>query len=338
MTIIVALLLFGAIVFIHELGHFLFAKRAGVKIHEFAIGMGPKIYGVKKGETLYSIRALPLGGYVSMEGEDQESNDPRAFGSKSILQRASILFAGPLFNIIFTIILFIPVFLYMGIPSNTNVLGGTIENTPAYTAGLQAGDKILEIDGVKTNNWEEIVNTLQTVKEDTTINVKVERDNQIKEFNIIPELNEEGRYVIGITQSRDKNIIVAITGAFTTTIEMIKQMLVFIGQLITGTVPGGVESAVTGPIGVIGIVSDAAKVGITNLLYIGAVISLNLGVLNLLPIPALDGGRLLFLGIEAVRGGKKLDPNKEGMLHVAGFMLLMAFMLFVTYKDIIRLF
>ena len=336
MTIIAAIILFGIIVFIHELGHFLFAKKAGVRIHEFAIGMGPKIYTTQKGETKYSIRLLPLGGYVSMEGEDGESNDPRAFGKKTLLQRASIIFAGPFFNIILTILLLIPVLAYMGTPSDSNVLGKVLENTPAIEAGLQVNDKIIEINGAKISNWQDIVDNL--AKETSQpINIKIERENTTKDFSITPEKNEEGKYVIGITPVYEKSILKSIPKAFIMTWDMIKQMLTFVVQLFTGTIPGGFENSVSGPVGVIGIVSDAAKMGIINLIYIAAVISLNLGILNLLPIPALDGGRLLILGIEAIRG-KKLDPNKEAMIHTAGFMVLMGFMLFVTYKDILKLF
>ena len=335
MTIIAAIILFGIIVFIHELGHFLFAKKAGVRIHEFAIGMGPKIYSTQKGETKYSVRLLPLGGYVSMEGEDGESNDPRAFGEKTLLQRASIIFAGPFFNIILTVLLLIPVFAYMGTPSDSNVLGKVLENTPAVEAGLQVNDKIIEINGHKIENWDDIVNNLQK-ETSQPINIKVERDNTTKDFSIIPEKNEQGKYVIGITPVYDKSIINAVPKAFVATWDMTKQMIQFVVQLFTGTIPGGFENSVAGPVGVIGIVSDAAKMGIINLIYIGAVISLNLGILNLLPIPALDGGRLLFLLIEAIRG-KKMDPNREGAIHTVGLMILLGFMLFATYKDILKL-
>ena len=324
MTIIATIILFGIIVFIHELGHFLFAKKAGVRIHEFAIGMGPKIYSTQKGETKYSVRLLPLGGYVSMEGEDGESNDPHAFGEKTLLQRASIIFAGPFFNIILTILLLIPVLAYMGTPSDSNVLGKVLENTPAIEAGLQVNDKIIEINGAKIQTWDDIVNNLQK-ETSQPINIKVERNNTTKDFSITPEKNEQGKYVIGISPVYEKSIIKAIPKAFVATWDMIKQMLTFVVQLLAG------------PVGVIGIVSDAAKIGIINLIYIAAVISLNLGILNLLPIPALDGGRLLILGIEAIRG-KKLDPNKEAMIHSVGLMVLMGFMLFVTYKDILKLF
>lgn len=337
MTIIAAILLFGVIVFIHELGHFLFAKKAGVTIHEFSIGMGPKLYSTTKNNTMYSIRLLPLGGYVSMEGEDGETNDPNAFGRKSILQRASILFAGPFFNIIFTVILLIPVFMFIGSPTNSNVLGGVFEDSPAQKAGIVANDKIVAIDGTKISTWEDITTTLQET-DGQKINITIEKDGKTKEVVVQPQKSEDGRYLIGISPERDKSIFKAIPNAFMGTYEMLKQMVLFLGQLVTNSVPGGAANAVAGPVGVIGIVSDAAKMGIPNLMYIGAMISLNLGVLNLLPIPALDGGRLVMLGIEGLRGGKKLDPNKEAMIHTAGFMLLMGLMLFVTYKDILRLF
>lgn len=337
MTIIAAIILFGVLIFIHELGHFLFAKKAGVTIHEFSIGMGPKLFSVERGGTKYSVRLLPLGGYVSMEGEDEESKDPNSFGKKTILQRASILLAGPFFNIILAILLLIPVYMSMGIATNQNVLGEVIENTPAYSAGLKANDEVIEINGQKITTWEDIVQNIQK-SDGKEIDFKISRDNEIKDIKVNPQKNEQGKYTIGILATHEKSILKSIKYAFVSTIEMSKQMFMFVGQAITGTVPGGVGNAVAGPIGVIGIVSNAAKVGILNLLHIAAMISLNLGILNLLPIPALDGGRLLFLGIEAIRGGKKIDPNKEATINLIGFALLMALMIFVTFKDITRLF
>lgn len=335
MTIIAAIVLFGLIVFIHELGHFLFAKKAGIKIHEFAIGMGPKIFSTTKGATKYSIRLLPLGGYVSMEGEDGESKDPNSFGQKSILQRVSVLFAGPFFNIVFAVILLIPVFLYTGTPSTT--LGQIVPNSPAQKAGLQVEDKIININGNEIKSWNDVTTNLHA-SDGSEVKISVKRDDQTKEFSVFPQKNEQGYYVIGIGYKPQRSIFGSITNAFTATVDMAKQMLTFFGQLITGSVPGGVGNSVAGPIGVVGIVSDAAKMGLPNLMYIGSIISLNLGIFNLLPIPALDGGRLLMLAIEGIRGGKKLDPNKEAMIHMAGFFLLMGFMVFITYKDILRLF
>ncbi len=334
MTIIVTLLVFSIIVFIHELGHFTFAKMNGVKVHEFSIGMGPKIYSIKK-DTEYSIRLLPLGGFVSMEGEDEESSDPRSFGAKSILQRASIIFAGPFFNIIFTIILFIPIFIFIG--SQTTTLGGVTENGPAYSAGVKVGDTIEAIDGKKVNSWQDVIQSLNE-SDGSDVKLSIDRNGQNKEISVTPKKGEDGRYVIGIETKVERNILTSIKNAFTTTYDMTVQMITFVGQLFTGTVPGGVGNSVSGPLGVISIVSEAAKMGIVNIMYIAAVLSLNLGIINLVPFPALDGGRLFMLAIEAIRGGKKLDPNKEAMINMVGLGALMIFMVFITYKDILRLF
>lgn len=332
-TILVAILAFGIIVFIHELGHFLFAKKAGVRIHEFAIGMGPKIYSFKKGETAYSIRLLPLGGYVAMEGEDGDSHDPRAFGNKSILQRASILFGGPLFNIILAAIILVPVYMYIGSPTTT--LKEVIDGSVAQKAGIQAGDTITEINGSDIKNWTGLSQSIQDSK-GKELKITFERNGKEKEVKVTPEV-KKGNYLIGIYPEYKKDILGAFTTAIKVTISMLSQMIALFAKLITGNLPGGLEGSLAGPIGVISIVADATKTGIINVLYLASVISLNLGVLNLFPIPALDGGRLLFLFIEFLRGGKKIDPEKEGMVNLVGFAALMVFMLFITYKDIVRL-
>lgn len=334
MTIIAGILLFGFIVFIHELGHFLFAKKAGINIYEFSIGMGPKIISKQKDETMYSIRAFPIGGYVSMEGEDEKVSTQNSFGEKTLLQRASVIAAGPIFNIILTILLLIPVFFSMGVPTNENIVGTVQQGSPAIESGLTDNDKILSIDGEEVNSWEEIVSILST--KSSEINLLVDRNGEEIEISVTPK-EEDGRYIIGIVPYYEKSISNSVFSAFTTTFDMIKEMLSFLLQLVTGSLPEDQKDAVAGPIGVIGIVSDAASMGITQLVYVGAVISLNLGVMNLLPIPALDGGRLLFLLFEAITG-KKLDPDKEIMINNVGFMMLMAFMLFVTFKDVGRLF
>lgn len=332
-TILIAILGFGVIVFIHELGHFLLAKKAGVKIHEFSIGMGPKIYGFKRGETVYSIRILPLGGYVAMEGEDESSHDPRSFGNKSILQRASILFAGPFFNIVLAALILIGIYMYQGIPSTTlkEVANGSV----AQKAGIQAGDTIIGINDKEIKDWPELSRNIQNSK-GNELKVTIKRNGKEKNLKVTPEL-KNGKYLMGIYPENKKNIFIAFTTAIKVTIDMVVQIVLFFIKLITGNLPGGLGSSVAGPIGVISIVADATKVGIINVLNLVAIISLNLGVLNLLPIPALDGGRLFFLLIEFLRGGKKIDPEKEGMVNFIGFAALMVFMIFVTYKDIVRL-
>lgn len=334
MTIVAALLLFGVIILIHELGHFLLAKKNGVTVHEFAIGMGPKIYSKEKNGTLYSIRALPIGGYVSMEGEDEESNNPGSFSRKSILQRVSIIFAGPLFNLILAVIFLIPVFIYIGSPTTT--LDEIVDNSPAQEANLQKGDIIKSVDGEAIDSWNDFIEVVSG-SNGKELNLIVERNNTEVKANLTPEKSEDGTYKIGVTCERNKNIITAIKDSFVTTGQMIVQMVTFIKQMITGTVPGGFTNSVAGPVGVITLVSDAAKTGIINLLYLGSIISLNLGIINLVPFPALDGGRLLLLFVEWIRGGKKINPDKEAMINMVGFCALMAFMVFITYNDVSKL-
>ena len=335
MTIIIALLLFGVIILIHEFGHFIFAKKNGITVHEFAIGMGPKLFGKEKNGTLYSIRLLPIGGYVAMEGEDEESNKPGSFGTKSILQRASVIFAGPFFNLVLAVIFLIPVFIYIGSPTTT--LDQITENSPAYEANLKSGDTIKSIDGNEITSWTEFTQVISQ-SNGKELNFVVERNGEMVKINVTPEKSEDGSYKVGVTCIRDKNIVNAIKDSFITTGQMMVQMVTFLKQMITGTVPGGFTNSVAGPVGVISIVSDAARTGIINLLYLGSIISLNLGIINLVPFPALDGGRLLLLFIEWIRGGKKINQEKEAMINMIGFCALMAFMVFITYNDVTKLF
>lgn len=335
MTIIIALLLFGIIVLIHETGHFLLAKKNGVTVNEFSIGMGPLIYGKEKNNTLYSIRLLPLGGYVSMEGEDEDSSKPGSFNEKGILQRASIIFAGPFFNFLGAIGFLVALFLMIGTP--TTSIDTIIDNSPAQKIGLMSGDEIKSINGNKIDSYNEVTDIIKA-SNGKELELTIERKDKNINLKLKPELNKEtNTYLIGITFKRQKNVLKSFTEACTTTVAIGKQMVEFLGQLITGQVKGGIANSVAGPVGVIDMVSDAAKMGITNLLYLGAIISLNLGIINLVPFPALDGGRLLLLLLEGLRGGKKLDPKKEYLINVIGISALMAFTLFITYKDIWRL-
>ncbi len=335
MTIIAALLLFGVIVLIHEFGHFIFAKKNGITVHEFALGMGPKLFGKEVNGTMYSVRILPIGGFCAMEGEDEDSDKPGSFGTKSILQRASVIFAGPFFNLVLAVLFLIPVFIYIGSPTTT--IDEVVENSPAQIATLQSGDIIKKIDGKEITSWQDFTNEIIS-SQGKELNLVVERDNKELNLSITPEKSEDGSYKVGVTSLRDKNIINAIKESFVTTGQMIVQMVTFLKQMITGTIPGGFSNSVAGPVVIISIVSDAAKTGIINLLYLGSVISLNLGIINLVPFPALDGGRLFLLLIEALRGGKKINPDKEAMINMIGFCALMAFMVFITYSDITKLF
>ncbi len=334
MNIIAAILVFGFIVFIHELGHFYFAKRAGVTIHEFSIGMGPKIFGFEKEGIVYNIRLLPIGGYVAMEGEDSDSNDPNSFEKKTLKERFLSILAGPLANILLCIILFIPFFAIVGTPGTT--FQEVLPKSPSAIAGIKAGDKIIDINGEKIKSFNKLTKTIVNSK-GKELNLTIERNGKDIKKTIKPQLMS-GKYMIGIQPKYEKNPLKAIPQAFYTTYDISKNMLGFLWKLITGQLSGNVVNSLSGPVGVIKMVSTAASTGFLNLLYFTALISLNIGIFNLLPLPALDGWRILLLFIEFLRGGKKLPAKIEGYVNGAGLFVLLAFMVFITYKDILRIF
>lgn len=334
MKIILALIAFGFIIFIHELGHFYFAKRAGVTIHEFSIGMGPKLLEKTKNGTQYSLRLLPIGGYVAMEGEDEESNDPNSFGKKTIGQRLLSIVAGPVANILLCILLLIPVHMLLGTP--TTRFDQVLPNSAAQEAGLKKGDTILSINGEKIDTYDKIsqITASNGTKE---MKISYKRDGKINSTSLTPK-KVQGKYMIGIKPAVEKSFAYAPIKAVESTYKTSKAMLEFLWKLITGQLSKNVVNSLAGPVGVVGMFSKAANDGVIYFLYLTAIISLNIGIFNLLPIPALDGWRILILLIEAIRGGKKLPAKLEGAINAFGLAALLLLMLFVTYKDILRIF
>lgn len=328
-TIVVALIVFGVIVTVHEAGHFSVAKLFGVTVHEFAVGMGPKVLGKKIGDTEYTVRALPLGGFVRMEGEDEDSDDPNAFNHKTPLQRMGIIFAGPFMNFVLTVFLFSILFAVVGVPSN--VVGSLMDDMPAKAAGLMVGDKIVAVNGQSVRTPEEVTSQIQGASEDT-LRLEIERNGQTEVISVDAVL-KEGRKMIGITYGNVKSPGASIVYGVKQTVSLAKEMLDFLGKLVTGKMG---MAGVSGPVGIISEVGKAAQNGWISVMALAAVISLNLGLINLMPIPALDGSRILFQLIEIIRG-KKIDPNKEGYVHMTGMIFLLALMIFITYKDILRL-
>lgn len=329
-TGVMTILVFFIVVLVHEFGHFIVAKLSGVKVHEFAIGMGPKIFRTNKGETDYTLRLLPIGGYVRMEGEDEDSTDERSFGRKSIGARIAIVVAGAFMNFVLAIIVFTIHSYSLGTPTTT--IGKTIENMPAQISGIEAGDKILSINNNRINSWEDV--TKEVGKSDNkNINLKILRNNKEKDITIKPVKNEkENRFVIGIEPKVEKSITKSIKNGFENLTLVIKMMLEFITRLFQGNVN---KNEVAGPVGIIYTVNEASKHGFMYVLFFTGLLSVNLGVFNLLPIPALDGSRVMFLIAELLRG-KPIDPNKEGAIHMIGFAILLIFMIVVTYNDIIK--
>lgn len=419
-TVISIIVVFGALIFFHELGHLLMAKRAGILCREFAIGFGPKIFSFRRNETLYTLRLLPLGGYVRMAGEDPEVIEiksghdvglifnqegqvaklilnhkkeypeakplnvhrvdiekelfiegynledellnydihpqammvydhqevqiaprNRQFGSKTVGQRAAAIFAGPIANFILAFVLLVGFFLYHGVPVDQAMIGQVQSGSVAEQAGLQNADKVLSINHQPVQSWEELRQQISS-NPGQEILLIIERRGEQLQVPITPAIRElEGpasetvvEGFIGVTSPSEKSIVGSVSHGFTTTIDFGKMIFTALGMLVSG---GLKIDDLSGPVGIFQFTGQAAQSGIYMLVHWTAFLSINLGIMNLLPIPALDGGRLLFIGLEALRG-RPIDPQKEGIVHFIGFALLMLLILVVTWNDIQRVF
>ncbi|MBL3716904.1 RIP metalloprotease RseP [Lactococcus garvieae] len=410
-TLITFIIVFGIIVVVHEYGHLFFAKRAGILVREFSIGMGPKIFAHQaKDGTFYSVRILPLGGYVRMAGwgddtteikkgtpaslmivenqvvkinlsdrVDLENSVPmlvteydfekalfiegEVFGetrrysvdhdatiiegdgteiriapldvqyqSASVIGKILTNFAGPLNNFILGIIAFIIItFMQGGVPSNTNEIGQVQPGTPAYTAGLQAKDKIQAVDGHKTDDWNEVAQRISE-NEGQTVALDIERDGTHKTVKVQPEKVED-RYLIGITRSLKTGFVDKITGGFTRAIDAATLIFKALGNLISQ--PS--LDKLGGPVAIYDLSGQAAREGITSVIALLAMLSINLGIVNLIPIPVLDGGKIVLNIVEALRG-KPLSQEKEGILTLIGLVFMVLLMIAVTWNDILRAF
>ncbi len=347
MTIIYFILILGIIVCIHEFGHFLFAKKAGIYVYEFSIGMGPRLlrWKRKNDETEYSIRLLPIGGYVQMAGEDLE-NDKKSeipkekmMQNKKWYQRFLTIIAGVMFNFILALVLLFVIALIHGAPYLGTRVGEVAPTSPAAVAGLETGDKIVKIENKKVSNSDMLMLELQVHSgEEITFTVE-KKDSTTKEVVINPKKIEENgtesyQFGFSLDNKAEKGFFAAIKYAFLKTASIIEQMIYIIGYLCIGKLK---LNSLAGPIGIFQVVGETAKTGILNIIYLIAFMSLNVGFINLLPIPAFDGGRLLFLLIEKIKGSP-VSPKVENTIHSVGFILLMILMVFITYNDILRLF
>ena len=418
-AIIAFLFVFSVIVIIHEFGHYYFAKKAGILVREFAIGMGPKIFQVRKGETVYTLRLLPIGGYVRMAGHDEDEQEikpgmmitieldkenivqklnfdehliiensvpfqieeadlhrsmtlsgyfvnseekvnltvskqatiiesdgtevvvapiERQFNSASLWNRIKTNAAGPMNNFILSIIIFIIVgFMQGGVPSNDPVIGQVSDQSAAHEAGLQTSDKIISIDGVDIHSWDEMTSIVRS-SADKTLSMTIQRNGDTKNVSITPKSVEgqNGSKIgqLGVTRTLDNSILSILGYGFTQTITVVVMVLSALGSIFT---KGFNLNQLGGPVAIYSLTSQVAKNGLIDLLSFMGMISANLGVMNLLPIPALDGGKLVLNFIEGIRK-KPLDPEKEGYLTIAGAIFLFALMLLVTWNDIMKLF
>lgn len=332
-TLISSLVVFLLVVMLHEFGHFTVAKLSGIKVNEFSIGMGPKLLQKQKGETSYSLRALPIGGYVAMEGEEESSHDPRSFNNAPILKRMAVVLAGAFMNFILAFLAFTVIFSIVGYGSNE--IDMVIKDSPAEIAGLKAGDKIIEIDKIKTKDIYEI-NSLISDKKDEEINLKINRNGENLDINLKAKYSEENKmYLIGITSKLKHSFFKSIELGAKRTGEMSLMILKSLKMIFDGSFK---MEYLSGPVGVVQMIGSESSKGFLNFLQILALISVNLGVFNLLPIPALDGGKFLFLLIEALRG-KPINEKFEQGLSLIGISLLFSLMIYVTiFNDIGRLF
>lgn len=337
LTILAAVFVFGVLVTVHEFGHFITAKLTGMRVDEFAIGFGPKLYQQKDGDTLYSLRAIPLGGYNKIAGMDPD--DPvteDGFNSKSIPKRMLVILAGALMNFVLPVILFTGIFLIQGMdrPVNEPVLGSVVKYQAADRAGLKPGDRIVAINGRPVHTWNEVVDNLRAngAKE---VAVTAETGGRVQELKMMPEYSMElGRPLIGITP-KFENIRPGLLEAGKLGVQYTGYIIRAMVGALKNIVTGKAAADVAGPIGVAQMAGEVAEQGVLPLMNFVAFLSINLGVINLLPLPALDGGHFVLLILEALRG-KPLGKEAMVRIQTVGIVLILALTLFTTFKDITR--
>lgn len=348
MGIILALLIFGLIVTVHEFGHFICAKLSGIKVLEFSVGMGPKLFQKQKGETMYSLRLLPVGGYCAMEGEDSSGDDPRSFRNAKLWKRMIVLAAGAIMNFILGFVMvFIMSCMFESIPTTqikgfsgvTNDDGTKTYYAESYKTGLRHDDTIIKIDGTAIYSILDLNYMFASAKTNTH-DLVVIRDGEKIALNDVTFYDEAGGGTVDFgLVTKDKNFmtITECTGDIFMSMGHIVGMS--LKQMVTGKIS---KDEVSGPIGVVTAINESTQQAedtgdaVFNLVYMTALITINLGIFNLLPIPGLDGGRLLFCFIELIRR-KPVKPEHEGYVHLAGMVLLFGIMIFATFNDIMRL-
>ena len=339
--ILATVFVFGLLVFVHELGHFITAKLTGMRVDEFAVGFGPRLVSFRYGETVYSIRIVPLGGFNDIAGMNADDNDAgdRGYCRKPILSRMIVILAGSAMNFILPIVLFFGIFFFAGVqtPNPAPVLGTVLADNPAAQAGLMANDRILAIDGHSIETWQEMVDVIRTNHGTVPMTMQVDRAGQELTVSVTPHYDaSQQRGYIGIVNaytSTYPGFFQSISMAFERTAMIVVMMLDALYRIILEL--SGSELA--GPIGVAQMAGEVAEMGIVPLLNFAALLSLNLAIINLLPVPALDGGHFLTLCVEAVRG-KPLSPKVMHYIQNAGVGLIILLMLLAMKNDVVRIF
>jgi regulator of sigma E protease len=348
-TLLSFIIVLGVLIFFHEFGHFLIARLFGVGVEKFSLGFGPRLIGKRIGRTDYRISAIPLGGYVKMVGEEPDAEvSPQdlsvSFTHKHVLKRMCIVAAGPIFNILLAVIIFFGIFLVSGAMILQPSVGEVRDGSPALAAGLKTGDLITAIDGVAVSNWENMTEIIGA-SNGKTLEIRVRRADADKIFQVTPELipaknlfgEDIERYIIGISASgdvytRELNLFQALTESLKQTYTIVELMVIIIGKLITGDISA---DTIGGPIMIAKMAGDQAKAGISNLIFFIALISVNLAIINLVPIPILDGGHLLFFFIELIKG-RPVNLKIREVAQQIGLFIILLLVILVFYNDIFR--
>lgn len=334
LSYIAAMLLFCFVIASHEFGHFITAKLFGIRVNEFSIGMGPLIYSSKKGETEYSLRALPIGGFCAIEGEDGEGEETeRSFGNKPWWQRTIVLAAGAMMNILTCFIILMVVITAVGQASK--VLANVSEGLPAWNAGMRPGVEITAIDGEACETWADVCEAIDGSmgREITVTALSGGKDGVTADYSCTPVKGGDGRYIIGIQCALVKNPIKSFSTAISMMGSYSTAIIQWLGTLVKGQAS---MDEVSGVVGIVSMTAQQARQGLASISLFMAMISLNVGIFNLLPIPALDGGRILFVLIRALSGGR-LSAEAEAKVHMIGMILLLGLMVFLVFNDIGRI-
>lgn len=342
-VILIFLAVFAVLIISHEFGHFIAAKLSGVRVDEFGIGFPPRLIKIRRGETLYSLNLVPLGGFVKLFGEEGEPAGPRSFASKSIPIRFSILFAGPLMNLLLPILLFCISFI---VPYNTIqeqvVVQEVALNSPAEIAGIVPGDTILQVNGHDISNRSELSYYIQ-LGLGSEVDILLQRpDLSQEEVSLVPRwAPPEGQGAIGVVVAGVDSQVVRQSyppwQAIKLGVQRCGETFILFWNTVKGWIIGAAAPEVAGPVGIAQITGEVARAGISPLLAFTGFISLNLAIINLLPFPALDGGRIVFLLVEFIRRGKRVSPRIERQINYVGFTLLIVLVCVVTYFDIARI-
>jgi regulator of sigma E protease len=353
-TIFAFVIVLGILIFFHELGHFLLAKFNGVGVLKFSLGFGPAIIKKRIGETEYRISAIPLGGYVKMLGEDASGEEEithidleRAFSNKGLRARAAIVAAGPTFNLLLAIVIY-TIIAWWGIPTFAPVVGGLLDDSPAYSAGLMAGDTIVSIDGNPVEVWDDISLLLKDITPEKMVEMTIAREGKLFTIHVAPTMiqdtnifgEEIERPMIGITRGEEiiakrLGFISGIGYGVTKTYQVIELTGIAFWKIINGSLD--IKKSLGGPILIAQVSGETFRAGMLPFFFMIAFVSINLGIINLLPIPVLDGGYLLFFLIEGITG-KPIEGRPREIAQQIGLFLLIALMLFAFYNDLVRVF